>query len=140
MTIREQNLEAAGAVYLTFDIDQTAGADDLTDSNIGNAVELSGNYEVQPVTDGGIVLGKLTALTLSDNDSGKRKATVQVAGVMTLPTAAAYPQIGNRIIGAGSGEVKQATVLAGNDPAGGNIARGTVLAVNGTTDCTLILN
>jgi hypothetical protein len=30
-------------------------------------------------------------------------------------------------------------VLTGYDPAGGNVARGTVIAVNGTTDVTLIL-
>lgn len=140
MTIREQNLETVGAIYLTFAIKQTAGADELTDANLGQAVELSGNYEVTSASDGGIVLGKLIALTLSDADSGKRKATVQVAGVMTLPIAATYPAVGNRVVGGGAGKVKQAPALGSSDPGGGNVARGTVLSVNGTTDCTLLLN
>ncbi len=140
MGIRDQNLEATGAVYLTFDINQTAGVDDLRDADLGKAVELSGNFEVTSATDGALIIGKLVALTLTDADSGKRKATVQVAGVMKLPTATGYPEIGNRIVGAAAGKVKQAPVLASYDPAGGNIARGTVIAVNGTTDCTLILN
>ena len=59
---------------------------------------------------------------------------------MILPIAATYPVIGNRIAGAANGKIKQAPALAANDPAGGNIARGTVLSVNGTTDCALILN
>jgi hypothetical protein len=29
--------------------------------------------------------------------------------------------------------------LTGYDPDGGNVARGTVIAVNGTSECTLIL-
>ena len=44
------------------------------------------------------------------------------------------------MIGAASGKVKQAPVLTGYDPAGGNLARGLVLSVNGTTDCTLLLD
>lgn len=140
MGIRDQNLEAAGALYLTFDINQTAGVDDLTDADLGKAVKLADNYEVTVGTDGAQILGKLVALSLTDADTGKRKATVQVAGVMRLATAVTYPVIGNRIVGAADGKVKQAPALAVNDPAGGNIARGTVIAVNGTTDCTLILN
>lgn len=139
MSVRAQNLETAGAVYLTFAVHQTTGSDDLTDSDIGKAVELTGNYEVTSATAGGILLGKLIALTLSDADTGKRQATVQVAGVITLPISATYPEIGNQVVGGGSGTVKQAPALGGNDPAGGNIARGTVIAVNGTTDCTVIL-
>ena len=44
------------------------------------------------------------------------------------------------VVGAADGNIKQAPALAGNDPAGGNIARGTVIAVNSTSDCTLVLN
>jgi hypothetical protein len=140
MGIRDQNLEAAGAVYLTFDINQTAGVDDLKDADLGKAVKLADNFRITAATDGVLIVGKLVALTLTNADNGKRKATVQVAGVMKLPIGATYPVIGNRIVGAAAGKVKQAPVLAGYDPAGGNIARGTVIAVNGTTDCTLILN
>lgn len=139
MVIREQNLETAGATYLTFSINQTAGEDDLKNDDIGKAVSLAGNYTITRATEDSLVLGKLTALTLTDADTGKRQATVQVAGVMTLPIATAFPVIGNSIAGAAGGAVKQAPALVGNDPAGGNIARGTVIAVNGVTDCTIIL-
>ncbi len=140
MAVREQNLETTGALYLTFDIAQTAGSDDLKNADIGKAVQLSTGNRVKATTDGVQVLGKLIALTLTDADNGKRKATVQVAGVMSLAIAATYPVIGNSIVGAADGKIKQAPALTGNDPAGGNIARGLVLSVNGTSDCTLLLN
>ncbi len=139
MGIREQNLETAGATYLTFAVNQTTGSDDLTDADIGKAVSLAGDYKVTLASDGAQLLGKLISLTLTDADSGKRQANVQVAGVMTLPIASTYPTLGNRVVGAAGGAVKQAPALAGDDPAGGNIARGTVIAMNGTADCTLIL-
>ena len=140
MTIRAQNMETIHPVYATFGIHQTTGVDDLKDANIGEAVSLSGHYEVGRTADNAMVLGKLVALTLTDADDGERLATVQIGGICTLPIAATYPSVGDRIIGGGSGKVKRATALTGYDPAGGNIARGTVVAVNGTTDCTLILN
>lgn len=140
MAIREQNLEATGAVYLTFEISQTGGIDDLKDTDIGKAVQLASSNRVKATTDGALLLGKLVALTLTDADNGKRKATVQVAGAMTLQIATTYPVTGNRVIGAASGKIKQAPVLTGYDPAGGNLARGLVLSVNGTTDCTLLLD
>jgi predicted RecA/RadA family phage recombinase len=140
MGIRDQNLEATGAVFATFSVKQTAGVDDLKDADIGKAVTLSDNYQAGSGTDGAVFLGKLIDLTLTDADNGKRVATVQVGGVMSLPIISTYPQVGNRVICGASGTVKQAPVLTDYDPAGGNIARGTVIAVNGTTDCTLILN
>jgi len=139
MGVRDQNLEATGAVYLTFDISQTAGVDDLKDSDIGKAMMLASSNRVKATTDGALLLGKLVSLTLTDADNGKRKATVQVAGVMSLGISATYPTTSNRVVGAASGKVKQAPVLTGYDPAGGNIARGLVLSVNGTNDCTLWL-
>jgi hypothetical protein len=57
-----------------------------------------------------------------------------------LAISATYPAIGNRVVGGTTGTVKQAPVLAAYDPAGGNIARGTVLEVNGSTDCVILLN
>ena len=140
MGVRDQNLEATGAVFATFSIKQTAGVDDLKDADIGKAVRITGNNEVGPTTDGAVFLGKLVDLTLTDADDGKRVATVQISGVMTVPITTTYPQVGNRVVGGAGGTVKQAPVLTGYDPAGGNIARGTVIAVNGTSDCTLILN
>ncbi len=139
MSIREQNLETIAPVFATFSIHQTAGNDDLADANIGQAVTLTGNFEIGPAADGDIVLGKLTALTLSDADNGLRQATVQIGGIMTLPITTTYPVAGNRIVGGGSGNVKQAPALNGDDPAGGNIARGTVLEVSGNSTCTVYM-
>ncbi len=139
MAIRPQNLEAVSPVYATFSIKQTAGMDDLKDADIGKAVTITNNSEVGPCTDNSVFIGKLVDLTLTDAENGKRVATVQIKGVMTVAVAATVPVVGNRVVGAAAGKVKQAPALAGNDPAGGNIARGTVIAVNGTTDCTVIM-
>ena len=140
MSIREQNLETISPILATFKISQTGGIDDLKDVDIGKAVTLTGDYEVGPCGDGTIVLGKLIALTLTDSDNGERLATVQIGGICTLPTTSTYPVVGDRLVGGAGGTVKQAPVLTGYDPAGGNIARGTVLEVNGTSDCTILLN
>lgn len=140
MGIRDQNLEATGAAFATFSIHQTGGVDDLKDSDIGKAVKLTGNNQIGPTTDGSVFLGKLVDLTLTDAENGKRVATVQISGVMTVPITTTYPQVGDRVVGVAGGTVKQAPALTSYDPAGGNIGRGTVIAVNGTTECTLILN
>jgi hypothetical protein len=139
MGIREQNLETAGATYLTFAVNQSAGVNDLADADIGSPVSLAGNYSITAASDGSSILGKLISLSLTDADAGKRRATVQVRGVMTFRVAEVLPEIGNALVGAAGATVKQAPALAGNDPAGGNIARGTVIAVNGTDDCTVLL-
>lgn len=140
MSIRNQNLEAIGAVYATFDIYQSGGTDQLDNVDIGKAVTLTANYECGLGSDDGILLGKLVALSPTDVGNGNRKATVQVGGTMTLPITTTNPVVGDRVVIDGSGSIKQAPALAANDPAGGNIARGTVLAVAGTSTATLILN
>jgi len=140
MGTREQDLEGIGAIYATFSVHQSSGVDDLKDADVETAVKLTGDFEIGPVTDGSVVLGKLVDLSLTDADSGKRAATVQIGGVMVLPITTTYPVVGDRIVGGANGAVKKAPALTGYDPAGGNIARGTVISVNGTTDCTLILN
>ena len=140
MGIRDQNLEATGAIFATFSIKQTSGVDDLKDSDIGKAVKLTGNNQVGPTVDGSVFLGKLVDLTLTDAENGKRVATVQIGGIMTIPITTTYPTVGDRVVGGANGTVKQAPALTGYDPAGGNIARGTVIAVNGTSECTVILN
>jgi hypothetical protein len=140
MSIREQNLDAVDPVLASFKISQTAGVDDLQDADLGAAVTLTANYTVGPCQSGSTLLGKLIALTLTDADNGKRIATVQVGGICRLKTSATYPSVGNRVVGGTGGTVRQAPVLTGYDPAGGNIARGTVLEVNGTSDCVIILN
>lgn len=140
MAIREQNLETIAPVFATFKIHQTANVDDLKDTNLGQPVMLTAGNEIGPITNGGQLLGKLISLTLSDNDNGKRLATVQIGGICRLAVSATVPSIGNRVVGGTTGTVKQAPVLTAYDPAGGNIARGTVLEVNGTTDCVILLN
>jgi hypothetical protein len=140
MTVRTQNLETIAPMLATFSIHQTDGVDDLKDADIGEPVELTGSNEIGPISDGGILLGKLISLTLSDNDDGERQATVQVGGICRLAVSATVPSVGERVVGGSSGAVRQAPALGGNDPAGGNVARGTVLAVNGTTDCVILLN
>lgn len=140
MGTRDQDLEGIGAVYATFSIHQTSGEDDLKDADMGKVVMLTDGFEVGTTTDGSLVLGKLVDLSLTDADSGKRVATVQIGGVMTLPITATYPDVRDRVVGGANGTVKKAPALTGYDPAGGNIARGTVISVNGTTDCSLILN
>jgi hypothetical protein len=139
MTIREQNLESIAPVLATFKIKQTAGVDDLKDANIGRPVALSGNNEAAPIGDGDQLLGKLISLTLTDNDSGERLATVQIGGTCRLAVSTTVPSVGNRVVGGSGGTVKQAPAVA-SDPAGGNIGRGTVWEVNGTSDCLILLN
>lgn len=140
MSIRDHNLDAVAPMLATFKLHQTSGADDLKDADIGLAVMLTGNDEIGPITNNGQLLGRLISLTLSDKDDGDRLATVQIGGICRLPIAVTYPVVGNRVIGAGNGAVKQAPALATDDPAGGNVARGTVLAVNGTSDSVILLN
>jgi hypothetical protein len=140
MTVRDHNLESIGEVFATFTIKQTAGSDDLTDADIGKAVTLTSDYEVGPGGDGDILLGKLIDLTLEDGNDGDRLATVQIGGICTLAITTTYPTVGDRAVCGANGTIKQAPALASNDPAGGNIARGTVLSVSGTTECTLLLN
>lgn len=140
MSIRAQNLETINPVYATFSIHQTASVDDLKDVNIGEPVSLTGNYEVGRTSSESVLLGKLVALTLTDADDGERLATVQIGGICTLPISTTYPGVCDRVVGGTAGTIKQAPALATDDPAGGNVARGTVISVNGTTDCTIILN
>jgi len=139
MSVRNQNLEAIAPMLATFAVHQTAGVDDLKDADLGRAVKLTGSGEVGPCTAGCQLLGKLISLSLRDGGDGDRLATVQIGGICRLPIAATYPTLGNRVVGAAGGTVAQAPTVA-SDPAGGNIARGTVLEVNGTTDCVLLLN
>lgn len=139
MNVRNQNLDATAPVLVTFTIKQTASVDDLKDTNIGEPVTLTASGETGPITDGDSLLGKLVALTLTDNDDGDRLATIQVGGICRLAIGTTYPVTGNRVVGAAGATIKQAPTVA-SDPAGGDVARGTVLSVNGTTDCMILLN
>jgi len=139
MAVRDHNLESISEQIATFKVKQTAGVDDLNDSHIGKAVTITASHEVGPGTDGAVFLGKLLDLTMEDRDNGLRVATVQIGGVCRLAMTTTNPVVGNRVVCGASATVKQAPALGGNDPAGGNIGRGTVLAVNGTTDCLILL-
>jgi len=142
MGIRDQDLENVGAVFATFYIKQTAGVDDLKDAQLEKAVIVTSNNTIGLATDGSKILGKLIDISFTDLESTinqKRLATVQIIGVMTLPITTTNPVVGNQVVGGASGTVKQSPVLTGYDPAGGNIARGFVLSVDGTSYCTLIL-
>ena len=140
MSVREQNLETVAPVLATFKIEQDTGVDQLKDNDLGCPVTLTGDNEVGPIGNNEQLLGKLISLTLSDKDDGERLATVQVGGICRLALSSTYPAVGDRVVGGAGATVKQAPVLTGYDPAGGNIARGTVLEVNGTTDCIILLN
>lgn len=139
MTIREQNLESIAPMLATFKIKQIAGVDDLKDTNIDQPVTLLSSNEIALIGDGDQLLGKLISLTLTDNDDGERLATVQIGGVCRLAVSTTVPTVGNRVVGGTGGTVKQAPAVA-SDPVGGNIARGTVVEVNGTSDCLILLN
>jgi len=138
MAIREHNLETTGAVYLSFKVHRTGDENDLNDDDIGKAVALAGNYEINLGSDGDKLIGKLIDLSLTDLDAS-RVATVQVAGVMTLAADTTVPSLGNAVVVNGDGEVRQAPALSGYDPAGGVVGRGTVIDVNGTSEVTIIL-
>jgi len=138
MAIREHNLETTGAVYLSFKVHQTAGENDLDDSDIGKAIGLAGNYEVNFGSNNDRLLGKLVDLSLTDADND-RVATIQVAGVMTIAASATVPSLGDQVVIDGSGSVKQVPSLGSYDPAGGNVGRGTVIDINGTSEVTIIL-
>ncbi|MBD3233140.1 MAG: hypothetical protein GF315_05395 [candidate division Zixibacteria bacterium] len=140
MTVRNQNLDAIGAVYATLDIYQDAGVDQLTDDDIGKAVTLTDNYECGLGSDGDLLLGRLMGFSPYDANDGQRKAVVQITGVMTLPIVETYPTLGDRIVVDGAGSIKQAPALTGYDPAGGTVARGTVVSVSGTSTATILLN
>lgn len=140
MAIRPHDLEAISPMIAGFKISQTSSVDDLKDTDIGQALTVSADLTVSPCGIGDVVLGKLISLTLTDADDGDRVASVQIGGICRLSISGTAPVVGNRVIGGASGTVSQAPVLAGDDPAGGNVARGTTLEVNGTSDCLVLLN
>ena len=123
-----------GALYATFDIDTTGSNYDLTSDDVGDAVSLSGNNEVDHGTNGGQLLGRL-------EQANGGLATVQIAGIarFNINTGETAPGLGNRVVVDGAGKVYQAPAVA-DAPAGGNIARGTVIAVDATNDtCDVLL-
>lgn len=137
MSVRNQDLESIAPVLASFSISQTAGEDDLKDSNISQPVTISSDNEIGPIGAGDILLGKLISLSLTDNDDGQRVATVQIGGTCRLAVSTTVPAVGDRVVGGTTGTVKQAP--GGAVTAGANIGRGIVLEVNGTTNCLVYL-
>ncbi len=114
-----------GALYGTFDINKTGDDCDLTTSDVGKAVALSGDNEVDFGSDYGLLLGRLEHV--QDGIS-----TVQVGGVVRLPYVYPHPCVGDAVVVDGSGSAKQAGA--------GEPGRGITLAVNsiaGTCDVLL---
>ncbi len=126
-----------GALYATFDIHKTGADYDLTIDHVGNAVALSGSNEVNHGSDGGQLAGRLEHVCGG-------LATLQIAGIarFDINTGKTAPNIGNGVVIDGAGKVYQAPSLDGaaGDPAGGNIARGTVVAIDSTNHtCDILL-
>lgn len=114
-----------GALYGTFDIDKTGDDYDLTPDDVGKAVALSSNNEVDFGSDAGLLLGRLEHVQ-------EGLATVQVAGVVRLPYVATAPTVGDEVVVNGSGSVKQVGT--------GEPGRGIVLAVDGSAStCDVLL-
>ena len=137
MAVREQNLETIAPMLATLEVNQTAEVDDLGEDDIGVAVTLTAGGKVTAIGAGEVLIGRLISLRERAHES--TLAAVQVGGICRLAISATYPQVGDRVVGGTSGTVKQAPAVA-SDPAGGNVARGTVLEVNGTTDAVILLN
>lgn len=125
-----------GALYATFEINKTGDDYDLTTDHVGDAVALAGNNKINHGSDGGQLLGRLEYV------SGGL-ATVQVRGVVRLNIngTKTAPSVGNGVVIDGAGKAYQAPAIDGasGDPAGGNIARGTTLAVDGTSTCDVLI-
>lgn len=114
-----------GALYGTFDVDQTENDYDLTADDVGKAVALSGDNEVDLGSDAGLLLGRLEHVQ-------EGLATVQVSGVVRLPYVSPAPTVGDQVVINGSGSVKQVGT--------GEPGRGIVLAVDGAAaTCDVLL-
>jgi len=114
-----------GALYGTFDIDKTGEDYDLTSEDVGKAIALSDNNEVDFGSDAGLLLGRLEHVQ-------DGIATVQVGGVVRLPYVTTAPTVGDAVVVNGAGSVKQVGT--------GEPGRGIVLAVDSAnTTCDVLL-
>jgi hypothetical protein len=132
--VRTIDNNGIGALYATFEVHQSGEDYDLTLDDVGTAVSLVGNQTISHGSDAGQVVGRL------EHVAGGL-ATVQVAGVVRLAvnTGKTAPGVGDAVVVDGAGKVYQAPAVS-EDPAGGNIARGTVLAVDSVDHtCDILL-
>jgi hypothetical protein len=121
MTRTVENI-GVGSVYATFDIDKTGSDYDLTTSDEGSAVALSGNNEIDRGSDGGPLLGQLVSV---QDDI----AVVQVKGVVRVPyDTGNAPSVGGGVVVDGAGKVK--TSAAG---------RGLVIALDAANETADVL-
>lgn len=111
MAIREQDLEGLGAIYGTFKVQQVQGKDLLKDKDIGKSVTLTGNNQVSPGYNGALFFGKLVDLSLTDEDQGKRVATVQFKEIVVVPVSKPFPELGNKVVCGPNGTVKKAPAM-----------------------------
>lgn len=135
--VRTVENNGIGALYATFTISKSGEDYDLTSDNVGDAVHISGNNQINHGSDGDQLLGRLEYVIGG-------LATVQITGVarFDVNTSKTAPVVGNKVIVDGAGKVYQAPAIAGvtGDPAGGNIARGLVIAVDSTNNtCDILL-
>ncbi|GMV65065.1 MAG: hypothetical protein KJ050_14605 [Candidatus Omnitrophica bacterium] len=111
-----------GSLYGSFQIDGTSPNYDLTDANVGQAVGLSGNNEVDLGSNGGAFLGRLVSVQTDI-------AVVQLRGVMRIPyNAASAPALGGTVVLDGAGKVKSSAS-----------GRGIVIALDSTAETADVL-
>lgn len=131
--------EEIGAVFATFKIDNSTITYSATATNgssqVGLAVGLSAAETVELVGDGEEVVGKLISVD-ADN-----YATVQIAGVMTLPGGtSASLTLGKKIVGdllvAAKGYIRE---VATGTAAELGVARGMILDAGTTTAVVVYL-
>lgn len=125
-----------GALFATFEIHQNGGEYQLDESHIGDAVALADNNTINHGSNGAKLLGRLEHVCAG-------LATVQISGVvrLKLKAGATAPNVGESVVLDGEGSVYQAPAIDGafGDPAGGNVARGLTLAVDGTSTCDVLI-
>nr|BDD44108.1 hypothetical protein 1 [bacterium] len=120
--------EEQGFLAVPFNIEYDSGSYSLTESDIGNPVALTDNYEVSDGADEEVFIGKLIAV--SEDGS---IATVQVRGICCdLPYSGTAPVIGWAVQMSGAGTVDKGIT--------DGIRRGVTLAVNTTAEtCDVLL-
>lgn len=122
-----------GANYASFSISKTGENYDLTDSDLGKAVVLSADNTINLGSDGGSLIGRLEHVVGG-------LATVQISGVVRMDVngSKTAPDVGNAVVVDGAGKVYQSPTLT-DVPAGGDVARGTVLSVDTTNNIADVL-
>ena len=133
--VRTVDNHGIGALYATFNIHKTGDDYDLDETNLGDAVTLSSSNEIDLGSCGDQLLGRL------EHVAGGL-ATVQIRGVIRFALSdLSIPEIGNGVVVDGMGRVYQAPAIPDGYgvEAGGSIARGSTIAVDGRSECDVLL-